>query len=323
MAQDAGHGVRRGGHVRISQHGEHAVPRLLDKAHGSAYHHGESPFAADQRAPDVEPVLGQQVLKRVAGDLAAEAAQLCPDRGQPGSGHFVQRGQFGRSARAGLAARLAEAELLTGRGQHVEGKHIVRGPPVTQRPRAARVITDHPADRAPGVAGRVGPEPEPERGSGALQTRLDHTRLNGRRPGTGIHAEHLVQVPAEVQHNAGPHRVAGDGRAGAAAGNRGTERAARLKRGRHFIGVPRADDSRRDNAVGRRVRGVGGPVQGAPADVAHSGPADGRHQLSRGNAGGARHRRAAPGTRGSGDARRRHGGQGAGRSDVMYSRFPS
>ena len=74
MAQDAGHGVRRGGHVRISQHGEHAVPRLLDKAHGSAYHHGESPFAADQRAPDVEPVLGQQVLKRVAGDLAAEAA---------------------------------------------------------------------------------------------------------------------------------------------------------------------------------------------------------------------------------------------------------
>ena len=285
MAQNSGHGVRRGGHVRIAQHGERTAPGLFDKADGRADRHRESSFATDQRAPDVEPVLGQQVLERVAGDLTAEAAQLRPDRGKSGPGHFVQRGQFSRTARIGLAAGLAEAEPLSGGGQHVESKHIVRGPPVTQRPRAARVIADHPADRAPGVAGRVGPEPEAEPGNCALQPGVDHTWLNGRRAGLGIHAEHPVQVPAEVQHNAGPDRVAGDRRPGAAAGNRGTERAAQLECGSHFIGVARAHDSRRDDAVGGRVRGVGGPVQGAPADIADTSPADGRHQLSGGHAG--------------------------------------
>ena len=56
--------------------------------------------------------------------------------------------------------------------------HVVRGPAVAERPRPARVVADHPADRAAGVGRRVGPEPQPVRPGRGLQRGLHGARLH-------------------------------------------------------------------------------------------------------------------------------------------------
>ena len=67
-------------------------------------------------------------------------------------------GEESRRLRRGV-----QAQPLARPGDHVQGDDVVGGPAVAQRPRSAGVVADHAADRAAGVGGRVGPEPQPVR----------------------------------------------------------------------------------------------------------------------------------------------------------------
>lgn len=66
------------------------------------------------------------------------------------------------------------------------------------RMRAARVVADHPAQRGPGLGGRVGPEAQAVRRGGPLQVAQHDPRLDdGRAPGR-IEIQDAVQVPGQM-----------------------------------------------------------------------------------------------------------------------------
>ena len=121
---------------------------------------------------------------------------------------------------------------------------VVRGAPVGDGVRAAGVVADHPAERRPVLARRVGTEPQTVRPGPRLQGGQHHTGFDERRAAAGVELQHPVQVPGEVDHDAGADRVAGDGRAAAAAGDRRPGRPAELQRGQHVIDVQRLDHHR-------------------------------------------------------------------------------
>ena len=103
-------------------------------------------------------VLGQQVLQGVAGHLPAEAAEL---------GAQQRRGAR-RRARAGPARGRSSSPAPAVNRRPVpsttsSATHVVGGAAVGDRVRAAGVVADHPAERAAGLGGRVGPEAQPVR----------------------------------------------------------------------------------------------------------------------------------------------------------------
>ena len=171
------------------------------------------------------PVLGQQVLEGVAGDLPAEPAELGADRA---------RGARRPGRRA--AASVAGARSSRSRPLPVGERHRQR------RPRCRRCVRS----RAPGSRRRccrssrrwcsgcasTGRARSAARAAAAslLQGGVHHPGLHHAPSArSGSTAEHLVELPAGVDHDARPDRVAGDRGAGAAHGQRGPGRRARRR----------------------------------------------------------------------------------------------
>ncbi len=79
VLEQGGYGVGGVGHRRVAEHGERPDGRVLDQPHGRVEDQAERALGADQEAVEAAPVLGQQVLEGVAGDLATEPAELGAD----------------------------------------------------------------------------------------------------------------------------------------------------------------------------------------------------------------------------------------------------
>ena len=93
-------------------------------------------------------------------------ARCAADQGaQAGEELAAWPGRAAGSAAAGPRPRPA-VKRSAGSGEHVQRDHVVGGPPVAQRPRAAGVVADRAADGGAGVRGGVGPEAQPVRGGG-------------------------------------------------------------------------------------------------------------------------------------------------------------
>ena len=158
---------------------------------------------------------------------------------------------------------------------HVQGHHVGRGGPVRHRVRAAGVVADHPADGAPRVRGRIGPEPQPVTSGRPLQLVQDHPRLHGGDARGRVDADHLIEVPAHVEHDAGADRVARYRRAPAPDGHRHGQVTADVHHGENVIGGPREHDGLGDDPV---VGGIGGVLGPAPRRGVHHVPAEGGPQ---------------------------------------------
>ena len=113
-------------------------------------------LGADEGLGEVEP-LGQQVVRRVARDLPAEPVELGARRREVPGHHRADPGEHVVGTAGIRHARLVVAggQRLPGRGEQLEAGHVVGGAAVGQRPRAAGVVADHPADRAARVRRRV------------------------------------------------------------------------------------------------------------------------------------------------------------------------
>ena len=201
-------------------------------------------------------MLGQQVLQRVAGDLAGEAAELGAD--DP---------EVGRHERAQLGHVVgAEGEEVAVAGDDVEGDHVVGHPAVSQRPGAAGIVADHAAHGAAVRGGRVRAEAQADRAGGDLQLVLDHAGVDHGRARPGVDRVDPVEVPGGVDHQA---RADGVTRA-RGAGSAGCDGGARLQRGPHegdeFVGGAGVGHRHRRDAVQRRVAGVQRPRQSGGVD---------------------------------------------------------
>ena len=79
VLQQGGYGVRRVGHRRVAEHRQRAERGVLDEAHGRVEDDAQGALGADEEPVEPAAVLREQVLEGVAGDLAAEAAELGAD----------------------------------------------------------------------------------------------------------------------------------------------------------------------------------------------------------------------------------------------------
>ena len=249
-------------HVGVAEDGEGRGRRLLDQPDGGAEDHAAGALGTDQRLRQVAAALGQQVLEGVAGHLPPEAAELGADRAaMPGENRLHRR--CGR-ARTGQ-------QTLPGAVDDVQLHHVVRSSAVGQRVRTAGVVTDHAADGAAGVRGRVRPEAQPVRRGRPLQGVQHDPRLHDGGPGLGIEVQEPVEMPAEVEYHPGADRVARDGGARAAHGQRHAVGPAHVQGGRDLLDGVREGDHRRHHPV---VRCVGGVLRAAAAigvDGLHAG----------------------------------------------------
>jgi hypothetical protein len=94
--------------------------------------------------------------------------------------------------------------------------------------------------------------------------------VDRRRAGLGVNDVDAVEVLGEVDDDAGPDGVAGDGGTCASCGDRHTGRRAGVDDGQDLVDVPRPHDDLRHHAVQRGVRAVESASQTGVVDVVDS-----------------------------------------------------
>ena len=176
---------------------------------GAQHDERERAFRADQRAGDVEPVLGQQL--RAACSPRPGAG--CRGSG-PGSGRRTRRAgraargrsrPGGRPRRRAAPARprdvVADRHAQAVVGQDLQLVDVLLGLAGHLRVHAAGVVADHPAERAVGVRGRIGAERQAVRRRGGAQVVEHDARLDPRPAFLGVDLQHAVEVLRAVQHD--------------------------------------------------------------------------------------------------------------------------
>ncbi len=246
VRQDRRRGVGRGAVVREPEHEENSGFRRLDQGYRCLQHSHAGALGADQRARDVPATLGQQLVKRVAGDLAREAAELPADQREVGVHEIAQLRR--------CAGTDGEPRAVV--PQHVEGLDLVRRLAPAHRVGSARVVADHAAERAAAVRGRVGAEGEPVHGGGLAEAIQDEAGLDDRAACGRIKVDQRIDVLRQVEDDAAADRVAGHARAAASRGERHVELATDPDRRYDILFVTREHDTERHAPVVRRVGAV-------------------------------------------------------------------
>ena len=174
-------------------------------------------FRTNQRACDVESVLGQQLIEIEAGDAARD---LRIARANEIGVAIANRFQ----ARVNLAATSAfrdDSRELFFRGfadghahavvrEDVELLDVVDGFAGHQRVNAARVVADHSADRAVRVRRGIGTEGELVVLGGVAEIVEDDAGLHARVFRVGIELDDLVQVLRKVHDDGDVAALAGE-----------------------------------------------------------------------------------------------------------------
>ena len=150
----------------------------------------------------------------------------------------------------------AQVEGRAAVGHERQPLDVVGGLAGIQRVAAARVVADHPAERAPGVGRRVRAERQAVLLGRAPQVVEDHARLDAGGARHGVQLEDPGHVPARVDDDRDVAGLAGQARPRAAGEGRRVELGADAQRGHHVVVVEREDDAERHLAIVRRVRRV-------------------------------------------------------------------
>jgi hypothetical protein len=245
------------------------VRRRSNQPDGRRGRDRQGALGACQEPGQPAAVLGQQVLHRIARDLAREPAELGPDHSEIG---LHQGGQPG-AHRVGQLVQPAGLQAATVGQQQRQRLDVVGGASVGQRVRAAGIVADHAADRAARVGGGIRTEPQPVRCRRQLQIGQDQAGLDGRGAGLRVERDQPIEVPGEVQHDAGTDGVSGAGRSGTAGGQRRTGAAGDPQGQRDLVGVPGKDHHLGHHPVVRGVGGVLGPPPGAGIHLGNARPA--------------------------------------------------
>ena len=257
VGQHGQDGVRGVGHAGVAQRDQLLVRGVGDQADRRPGDDGEGALGAREEAGHVEAALGQQVLEAVAGDLTSERAELGPDRAEVAGHHVAQPREAGGQRRCCWSrGSVLEVQALTAPGHHVEGDHVVRRAAVAERARPARVVADHPADRAAVVRRRVRSEPQPVRRGGRLQRGLHDPGLDPGRTRLGVELADPGEVPADVHDQAGADGVPRARGAGAPGGDRHPCGAGRVEDRQQLVGAARPGHRLGDDPVEGGVGGV-------------------------------------------------------------------
>ena len=256
-------------HVAVAETEEKRAGGRGHETNGGRDHDRAGAFGADQGAGHIKTVFGQQLTEVVAGHLAWDPVHLGSQ-----DGHVRRRELAHRRTQLGCpghrfgvggvgcaqpVSECGEAQSI-GRDQ-VQCLDVVGGAPVAHRVVAACVVADGPAEGCPGLARGVRCKGQFTVCLGrdlVLQGGEHHAGLRHRRPAVRIDGDESVHVPGEVQHHAGPDRVAAHARSATAGGERQVMPVAVGGHRSHLAIVPREDHREGLESVVRGVVGVFG-----------------------------------------------------------------
>ena len=218
-------------------------------------------LAADERARHVEAVFGQELVEVVPGHAARDARKLLADERREPVPDALEAGVDLPLAPAGAddrvelrVARLAHGHPGAVVQHHVELVDVVDGLAAHQRVNAARVVADHPAERAAAVRRRIGREREVVHFCGITDAIEDDARLHASDLRCGVERDDAVQVLREVHDHRDVAALAGEARARAARQDRRAGFAAggdRRRRRRLRRAEPRARSESGDSSTSR------------------------------------------------------------------------
>ena len=244
---------------RLGRRQRHKVEaRLDDQAQGA--------FRTDDQLREVErrilrgrgrPDEGVEVVAADAPqDLRIAPVDLrrVPPR-QPADGP-VARPLQGRRGAGGVQVTAVERPQVRQRAvgeRHVQIEDMVDRLAVQHRPRAARVVGDHPADGGAAGGGDVRCEPQPVRGKLRVQLVEHDARLDPRPALLDVHLQKAVEVLRGVQLQPRPDRLAGLRRAAAAGGDGTPVRPGAFNGGQHVVARADDGDAERLDPVDARV----------------------------------------------------------------------
>ena len=263
VRQHRRHAFGRGDRVAEPQHAQHPRGRQRCQRHRRAQRRSEPALAAAQQRGDVVAVFGQQLVQRVAGDLAGELPEPPPDhrlvRVDESGEVAVQLPLRTRQRRQRLAVAVGGERGAGAVGeQHLQRAHVVGGGAPRHRMRAARVVGDHPAERGAAGRGRVGAERQLVRFGRGQQVGEHHPGFDERGPRGGVDVEDVVDVARRVDHHAAD-RVARHRGTAAAHHDRGSCGGRQRDRGGQVVDVFRHHDQVRHHPVIGRVSGIQSP----------------------------------------------------------------
>ncbi len=277
--EDGRDGVGRGNDVAVTEDEEGPLRRIRDQADGRRQDRRAGPLRPDERGCDVEAPLWQEAVQGVARDDPGDAWEAQPDLVRHPDAKGVEAPV---QLAAGPALRHDPGKLvLLGPpdpqsqalvGQHLQRLHVVRGAAGHQRMDAARVVAQHPAQRASIVGRRVRTEREAMPPGGGPQVVEDDAGFHGRGPRLRVEPEDPGHVTGAVEDHGDVARLACQARTSAAKRDRRVVLAADRDGGLEVVAVERSHDADGDLPVVRGVGGVEGAFPGVEADLASDVP---------------------------------------------------
>ena len=282
-SQNLGNGIGSGEDIGEADDRQHPLARARYQLEGGVEDGDAGALGADQRAGDVEAVLGQERIEvGVAGDAPRDPGETRADEVAVTPAEFVERAVDLAAAAAGgddlvqvVVAGRADGHALAVIGEDVEFQDVVGGAPGHDRMDAAGIVADHPAERVVVVGGRVRAEGEVVFLGGVAQTVEDAARLDACAPRFGIEGDKSVQVLGEIDQHRGVAALAGEAGAAAAHDHRGAGLAAFGDGGDDVVDAPGDDDADRHLPVVRGVGGVECAAAAVEADLAGDLTGDG------------------------------------------------
>jgi hypothetical protein len=212
------HRHRGGGDVDVfvAEHQKAPDLRARHQANQSLEHGDAGAFGTHQSSRHVEAVLGQQLVQVIAGNAPGDFGEAFADLIAIGVAHLHE-------ALVDLAPASASGddpdELLGRSRPHVQDQSVVshdlepfdvvRGEPGHDRVDAARVVADHPAQRAPVVGRRVGAEGELVALGRSSQGVEDDPGLDSRSSRGRVEIDDVAHVLREIEDERHVARLAG------------------------------------------------------------------------------------------------------------------
>ena len=176
-----------------------------------------------------------------------------------------------RPARSGCGGGGVEADGRAVGEPRLDGEDVVDHLAVGERAGAAGVVAGHAAEGAAAGGRGLHREEQAVRAQPGVEPLEHHARPDLGGQGVGVERDEAVEVPAEVEDEAGADRLAVLRGAAAAGDHRHVMLGGDRERRRHVVGVAGEGDGERHDLVDRGVGGVAAPAEGVGGDAAAAG----------------------------------------------------
>jgi hypothetical protein len=246
--------------IGVADHQQGAKARARHQPHAGAQDQHAGALGVDQRAGDVEPVLGQECLQVVAGDPPGDVREAAADQVRVAVAQVPQSAVNRAPATAcfDLALEVGLAHWTNSEAQAVVGENlqllgVVRRLAAHHGVGAAGVVADHTAEGAVLVRRWIGSQRQMMLLGCVAELVADHAWLDPGCAPVGVCLRDVVDVLGEVDDHRNVAALSGEAGATTSAEDRHPMLMADRDGGNDVVQVARDDDADGHLAVHRQV----------------------------------------------------------------------